>query len=151
MTRQIVIEFEKGGRFVANLMDDMAPNTCNAIWNKLPIVNAQCEHGKYSGEIFFFFTPQIRSDDLENPKWMGLYPGDILWNPHFLHKLHLTPARKVPQEICIVYGGCLPADECGQTPFNLFSRIVEGDLEELARIGMRLRREGFEKISFKKK
>lgn len=149
MVNQIEIEFEKGGRFVANLLENEAPRTCKAIWDKLPLV-CEAQHAQYSGQIIFFFTPTIRFDDLENPKVMGLFPGDISFNPHFLHKLHLTPALKIPQEIFITYGGCIPADFCGPSPVNHFARI-QGNLQELADVGIRNRREGFEKITLKKK
>jgi hypothetical protein len=150
MVKQIVIEFEKGGKFVADLLENEAPRTCKAIWDKLPIVS-DAQHAQYSGQLIFFFTPTLRLDDLENPKVMGLFPGDISFNTHFLHKLHLTPALNVPQEMFITYGGCIPADWCGPSPVNHFAKITQGSLEELAEIGKRTRREGFEKITMKKK
>jgi hypothetical protein len=147
MVKQIRIEFEKGGTFIADMLEDIAPKTCKAVWDKLPI-EADAQHAQYSGHIIFLFTPTITFDELENPKWMDLFPGDVTLNVHPLHKLHLTPAINIPIEIFIVYGGCLPADWCGPSPANHFAKIVEGNLEELAEIGRRNRREGFEKIKF---
>jgi len=149
MVNQINIEFQKGGKFIADMFEDVAPKICKAVWDALPIVS-DAQHAQYSGQLIFFFTPTIKFDETENPKWMGLFPGDLGFNPHSLHKLHLPPSN-FPHEVSIVYGGCLPADWCGPSPVNNFGRIVYGDLNELTEIGKRNRREGFEKITINRK
>ncbi|MEG2217792.1 MAG: DUF3830 family protein, partial [Clostridia bacterium] len=35
MTKQIRITFEKGGSFVADMLEDKAHETCKAVWNAL--------------------------------------------------------------------------------------------------------------------
>ncbi len=149
MARQIEIEFEKGGKFVATLLEDKAPKTCEAVWDALPLEN-KIQHAMYSGEGIFFFTPTIKFEELENPMVMGLLPGDIAFNTHWNHKLHLPPTS-IPQEIVIIYGGCLPQDHCGWIPCNYFAKIVEGNLSELKNIGKRIREQGMEKVTVRKK
>lgn len=149
IVKLIGVEFEKGGSFVATLLENEAPRTCSAIWDKLPIVS-EAQHAQYSGKIIFFFAPQIGFTELENPKLMNLVPGDIALNTHPLHKLHLTPSLGIPLEILIAYGGSLQADWCGPSPVNHFAKIAESDLDDLVKAGMRNRREGFEKIVLRK-
>lgn len=151
MSKQIEIEFERGGKFILSLLEDEAPKTCKLVWDALPI-ESEAQHAQYSGQLMFWFTPTIRFDELENPKLMGLFPGDLTFNPHFLHKLHVqTPSVAVPQEMLYVYGGCIPADWCGPSPVNHFAKTVQGSLEELVEIGKRTRRQGFEKVWMRRK
>lgn len=148
MAKQIEIEFEKGGKFIATLMEDKAPKTCKAVWDALPI-ESRIQHAKYSGEIIFLMTPPKLStfDELENPLVMGLLPGDIAFNT--LAKHHLPPPSS--QEILIIYGGALPRDMCGWLPSNHFAKIVDGSLEELANVGKRVYEKGMEKVVIRKK
>lgn len=37
MTKQIMFNFEKGGSFVVDLLEDVAPITCDMIWNSLEV------------------------------------------------------------------------------------------------------------------
>jgi hypothetical protein len=146
LAKQISVEFEKGGKFVAALLDDEAPKTCKVVWDALPL-ECVAEHAQYSGQLMFWFTPTIRFDDLENPKLMGLCPGDIAFNTHALHKWHLQPPKvAAAQEIFFVYGMCTPADQCGPSPVNHFAKMIDGSLDELVAVGKRTRREGFEKV-----
>ena len=150
MAKRISIEYERGGKFVLELLEKDAPKTCKVVWDALPI-ETDAQHAQYSGQLMFWFTPTVRFDELENPKVMGLFPGHLAFNPHFLHKLHVqAPSVAVPQEMFYVYGGCVPADWCGPAPVNLFANTVEGSLDELAEIGKRTRRLGFEKVWMKK-
>ena len=144
------IKLEKGGNFVADMLEKEAPKTCQKVWDALPIV-CDAQHAQYSGKIIFWFAPQVKFDEIENPKLMGLYPGDLAFNCHPLHRLHLTPSLGIPLEMLIVYGGCVQGDWCGTSPVNHFARIVEGNLDELEKIGLRIRREGFEKITLTRK
>jgi hypothetical protein len=146
LPKYVEIEFERGGKFALALSEDEAPHTCKAIWDALPL-ESEAQHAQYSGQLMFWFTPTIHFDELENPKLMGLFQGDLAFNPHSLHRLHVQAASvAVPQEIFYVYGGCIPADRCGPSPVNHFARTVQGSLQELAEIGKRTRRRGFEKV-----
>ena len=147
--KRIGIEFERGGKFVATLLENESPRTCNAVWNKLPIVS-DAQHAQYSGKIIFFFAPQIEFDELENPKLVGLFPGDVALNTHPFHKLNLTPSIGIPIEMLIAYGGSIQADWCGPSPVNCFAKITEGDMDNLVEVGLRTRRQGFEKITLTK-
>ena len=54
------IELEVGGiKSVAELLDDKAPFTCNALWDALPL-DAIGNHAKFAGEeVFFIFSRSI--------------------------------------------------------------------------------------------
>lgn len=64
--RKIVLEFERGGRLVADLLDTDAPDTAEALWKKLPM-REMCEHAKFSG-----FVLSILPDlDVHKAAWAG--------------------------------------------------------------------------------
>ena len=76
-----LIELEVGEiKSVAELMDEKAPVTCNALWDALPL-DAIGNHAKFAGEeVFFIFSryyapPRV---PMENPVMTSLMkPGEI--------------------------------------------------------------------------
>jgi len=145
MARQITIEFEKGGRFVATLLDGNAPKTCESAWNALPI-EGKVIHAAYAGELIFTFA-DFKVSVVENPKVMGLQPGDIAYNTHIL-PVQYPNGRLVPPELLFIYGPkVLPMGSCGWVPVNHFAKITEGDLKDLEKVGARVKEKGTEKVT----
>lgn len=73
MGKQIRFTFEKGGILIADLLEDVAPITCNVIWNALE--NPWTElmnHSKISGA-------QIETPYLPVPETLKL-PNENLWH-----------------------------------------------------------------------
>lgn len=138
MVKHFTLEFEKGGKFTAELLESSAPRTCKAFWDTLPIT-VRIEHAVYSGEAFFAVTPQLKIDYVENPKRLGFVPGDVAFNPLVLYGN--TP------EIVLVYGPFLPSDSTGPLSLNYFAKITKGNLDQLRAAGSRNRQEGFENIT----
>ena len=138
MVRRIEISFEKhDARAVAELVDDAAPLTAEAVWNALPLSGA-AYHAKWANNEVYILTPPFAEQDpgSENATVFPI-PGDILYLP-------VPKGNKVPpdmQEQCratglidlaIFYGRDnyrLGPD--GHMPGNLFATVTEG-LGELA-------------------
>ncbi|MBI3977964.1 MAG: DUF3830 family protein [Chloroflexi bacterium] len=138
MARQIEIRFEKGGRFVATLYDELAPQTCSAIWAALPI-EGPVRRGAFSGMVMFCWT-DVKVEGPENPKCYGLFPGDLGYYVN-VHKL------PIKNQINFIFGPAVIRDIGGESLVNHFGRITEGSLEELARIGERIWEYGREQVT----
>ena len=142
VTKKIEIEFEKGGKFIAALLEDKAPKTCKVVWDNLPL-SGKIGHAYFSGKMLYLVV-DTRFEELENAKSVGFLLGDIAY---------LTPfyGRDTPNEIAIIYGEALIQDVCGWIPANHFAKIIEGSLEDLKNVATRIREYGREKITIRKK
>ena len=148
MSRQIEIRLERRGiKCVADLFDEHAPNTCNAIWDALP-QGVNCFHSKYARNSIYTLVPAFTDDfpGLENPtltptagdlcffwfKGADLGSGGYGFTPDllpesgsgFIAELSLHYARN----------NLLLSPDSGWVPGNLFGTVVEG-LEEMAKGG----------------
>lgn len=139
-TRKVVLEFERGGRLIAELLDKDAPETAEAFWKKLPITDL-CEHAKFSGFVLSIL-PDLDVHKAENSRAIGVLPGQLLFNPH------LNNATWHKREISIVYGVAAMRDSFGYAPCNLFAEIREG-LDQLREIGIRIHHDGREKLTIR--
>lgn len=145
MARQVELRFEhRGVSCVADLFDELAPNTCTAIWDALPQgVNAF--HSKYARNSVYTLVPAFTDDypGLENPtltptagdlcffwfKGADLGSGGYGFTPDllpasgsgFIAELSLHYARN----------NLLLSPDSGWVPGTLFGSVVEG-LEEMA-------------------
>lgn len=139
--RRIVLEFERGGRLIADLLDEDAPETAQAFWNKLPM-RELCEHAKFSGFVISIL-PDLDVHKAENSRAIGVLPGQILFNPH------LNNSTWHKREIAIVYGVAAIRDSFGYAPCNLVANISEGQ-DLLREIGTRIHHEGREYLEVRK-
>lgn len=142
MTKKIEIDFEKGGMFIAALLEDKAPKTCKVVWDNLPL-SGKVGHAYFSGKMMYLLV-NTGFEELENAKSVGFLPGDIAY---------LTPyyGKDTPNEIAIIYGDTLVQDVCGWIPANHFAKIIEGSLETLKNVAERIREYGREKVTIRKK
>jgi hypothetical protein len=149
MPRQISIEFkDESERFIANMLDEAAPQTCSAVWDALPIDRDDARHPMYSG-LGVYTMVDFRLDVVENPYVTAGAVGDVLFhaNPN---KSWLFDSRPHACEIYIPYGPLLISDWAGETPLNKFAQIVEGDLTVLPAIGKRFREAGFQRMAIER-
>jgi hypothetical protein len=119
LEKKFVIEFSKGGKFTAVLLMTEAPKTCEAFLKALPL-EVKLRQARFAGEEFYFQANL--SAELENqisPTW-----GDISFNA--------DPKWKA---VCIYYGNNVKKTGL---PYNLFARVVSGNLEELKKVGERV-------------
>jgi hypothetical protein len=134
------LEFEKGGVFVARLLDADAPRTCGAIMARLPFAY-RFHHSIVSGQAIVTLPPDL-TVERENQRVAGIPPGAMT----FL--VRDEPAR-VPDEIYIAYGIFISR---GLTidmkqPVNVFGQIDE-NLYELSQVGRRILMNGAEVVTF---
>lgn len=137
---RITLQFEKGGVFVARLLEDQAPKTCRAIQARLPFAY-RFHHSIVSGQALVTLPPDL-TVERENQRVAGIPPGALA----FLVK---DEPVLVPDEIYIAYGifisRGLTVDM--KQPVNVFAQIEAG-LDELAQAGRRVLMQGAEMIRF---
>ncbi len=121
-TRRIRLSFPDTAESVeAELLVEEAPETCELIWQRLPL-EAKAIHGMYSGaEVFTMLEDPPRSA-AENLVQLPL-PGELLY--FYDEGSAAIGSRKAVGEICIVYGRgvVLRAHEGIPTRASLFARI----------------------------
>ena len=139
LSRKIEIKFEKGGIFTANLLEKEAPNTCETIWNRLPLT-LEFYNSIVSGQAIVTL-PKDLTVEPENQMTLGLPPGTLAYLVRDVPKL-------VPDEIYIVYGLFVSRGLTvnNYQPVNIFAQITE-NIEELKLIGKRILMKGAEKVT----
>jgi hypothetical protein len=134
------IEFEKGGSFIARLLEEEAPKSCKTIKERLPF-EYRFHQSIVSGQAMVCLPPDLTLER-ENQRVAGIPPGAI----SFLVK---DEPVLVPDEIYIAWGifisRGLTVD--AKQPVNVFAQIDE-NLDELAKIGKRVLLEGAEMVRF---
>jgi hypothetical protein len=140
MVKRIEIEFERGGKFTATLLEGETPQTCAILWDSLPI-EGLAANARYSGEEFFFKT-NLAEIEPENQR-MDFSTGDIVFNPesHF-------------RAMLFYYGHNLRLSE----PFNPLAKLdnnyVVGwgwPLDKIKEVGERIWLKGQEMVYVRKK
>jgi hypothetical protein len=131
MTSKIKMTFERGGQVTATLLEEAAPETCQVVLKALPVEH-EALHAMWAGEeIFFNGFPTEEDIGLENAT-ADIEPGDIAYNAPF-------------KSFCIFYGKSIPRSAVDQEiEVNVFAKA--DDVEELAKIGKRVRRQGIESV-----
>lgn len=134
------IEFEKGGVFLARLLEAEAPKTCRTIKARLPFAY-RFHHSIVSGQALVTLPPDL-TVERENQRVAGIPPGTLSF-------LVRDEPVLVPDEIYIAYGifisRGLSLDM--KQPVNVFARIEER-LDELAQVGRRVLMQGAETVGF---
>jgi len=146
MSKQLLLEFERGGQVTATLLEDEAPKTCKAVSASLPIEN-KVIHAKWAGdEIFFDGFPLHGELEYENAT-NDIKPGDVAV---ISTQAYLPSLGKGKTSFCIFYGKSRPRKAVDETvDVNVFARI--DDIEKITEIARRVRFSGSEKILIKVK
>ncbi len=137
---------------IALLLDDLAPRTCEALWQALP-QGDDAFHAKYASNEVYTLVPPFAADEpgLENPTLTPI-TGDLVYF-FFPSGLITRPdARgKAVVDLAIFYGrdNLLLSPTMGPIPANRFGEITE-NLEEMVQACDNIWREGFagEKLIF---
>ena len=157
MGRKIEIVLQKRGlRFVAELLKDAAPKTCEAVWRALPL-GGQTYHAKFANNEFFTLLPPFADPEpgLENPS-ITPSAGDVMY-------FYFTPGvARLPDiadyaervgyvDLAVFYArnNLIFSPTIGPIPGTVFATITE-NLEGLAAAGDSIWREGFvgERLTF---
>ena len=122
---------------VATLLEDLAPKTCQAVWDLLPF-NGNALHAKWCGNEIWTRMPKLRSFEPENetifPK-----PGDVF-------VFHVGPDM---YDFAIFYGTSWCFGPTGFFPGNFFATITE-NLAEFAKGCDAVLKEGTKKVIIEK-
>lgn len=127
MGKQIRITVEGGYEMIADMLEDLAPKTCQQLWDSLPIEDEMLQV-KWSGNVIYVFS-KIDLSEAECSRCHGVCIGDMLYNPH------VHDAAEHPHEIAFVYGPASMATVSGYAISNLFARIQPKYLEQLSKLG----------------
>ncbi len=137
---KLTLEFEKGGVFVARLLETAAPKTCRTITARLPF-DYRFHHSIVSGQALVTLPPDLTMER-ENQRVAGIPAGALSF-------LVRDEPVLVPDEIYIAYGifisRGLTVDM--KQPVNVFAQI-EDRLDELAQVGRRVLMSGAETVRF---
>ena len=137
-----LLKFEVPGErpFYADFLWEDAPETCSALMEALPYEDYELGHAKWSGCIISFFT-NMTFRNAENSRGHGVWPGDILYNPH------VHDCAYHPNEVSIVYGPAGMRTFSGYAVANLFARVRSEYLDALNALGNDINFHGIKTIS----
>ncbi|MGM0900495.1 MAG: DUF3830 family protein [Bacillota bacterium] len=138
--RKLKIKFERGGEVYATLLEEKAPNTCNGIWNQLPI-ESEMTHTRWSGrEIYTSITD--RPNLVRENQAIYMSVGEVCYWRDWTWEESPTP----PQAISIYYGADMARSQKGSEQVNVFAQVDYQDFKKLAEIGERVWLKGKEKV-----
>lgn len=159
MARYIeVILTKRDVRYVAKLLDDVAPKTCEAVWQELP-QEGNAFHAKYASQEIYALVPPFAETEpgLEHATLTPI-AGDLLY-------FYLPPGTVYIPEVCDVVDqtgvvdlasfynrdNFLFSPNVGPIRGNRFATITE-NLEVIAQAGDNIWREGFagERLLFRR-
>jgi len=145
LVRKIEFEFERGGKFVAELLEVEAPETCKYICDKLPITY-RVRQSTISGETLGINLDGWDFKKLENSNTM-VPPGELgFLTTHIPH----TPETKLYCQILFAYGPNQIHQMWGRaSPTNRFAKTVEGTVKELRDVATRIHEKGRENVTIK--
>ena len=147
--RHVKLTFVNTGESaVAELLEEDAPETCQHIWDLLPL-EGKMIHGQYSGAEVFLLVDDRQQVSLENLTQLPL-PGELLY--------YFGPVggrKESAKEICVIYGrGVVPRGHEGvPTSVTLFARIPgdwKYDWVDFANACRRVRFEGPQILRFER-
>lgn len=128
--KRVEMVFERGGRFVIDLLEDHAPKTCSALLKVLPLKGLEVRHAKSSGDEVYVQAMEMVTEEENN---VDPSQGDVVFN--------VMPNWRA---ICIYYGPKIT----NRINFNRFGKIAE-NLEELEEVGNRVWLQGTEKADLR--
>jgi uncharacterized protein DUF3830 len=140
VTRQIVYEFTRGGRVRATLLEDRAPRTCAAILAALPH-EADVLHARWAGREVFLPMPLAGTPPMEH-QVNRVSAGDVIyfreWEGLYEHTGFETMG--------LFYAAEIVRDWRGEARANWVARILPEDLDAIGEIGLRIWRQGGERV-----
>ncbi|MCF6138416.1 DUF3830 family protein [Pseudalkalibacillus berkeleyi] len=155
--RTFIIEFPKDNVVVrANLLDEKAPQTCEAFWNIIEVpLETSGKHAMYTGKEISVQFPQERCGSTAlhevRPENQTCFPqpGELLFT-----YVGAYAWEGMPKPIYDV--GCFYGPDArtffpmGWLPGNKFAKVWDEDLEKFAEMGTKASNEGIQPMVFKR-
>jgi hypothetical protein len=136
----IALAFERGGIVHAALLWEAAPETCAAVVAALPFT-VTVSHSRWSGrEINFPIGLGAKGPDRENDT-ATVNLGDVIYWREW------EKGARAAEALALYYGAEVTRDHRGYLPVNVFARIPPEEWGLATEIGLRVWRQGFEKVS----
>lgn len=144
MGRFIRLSFPaEGAAAVAELLEQAAPRTSEAVWSALPVAG-MAHHAVYSGSEGVLLLPEVLRIDPENAT-SDVSTGDVAFTWFAAGSAYGVDADFA--EICWFYAeDARPSMHGGAAPVSLFARIV-GDAAAFYAVCRRMRREGIKPLA----
>ena len=144
MKKRILITFENGESFPATLKEDKAPQTCEKVWEALPLCSV-VRHSRWSGRDLNF---AIKSNGLPKRENQTIFTsiGEVV----YWRDWPLETDSKVNEVIAIYYGAEHTRSNKGDELVNVFAQIDYTQFELLETVGERIWLNGTEKIKIEK-
>lgn len=136
----IVFSFERGGRLVARILPEVAPQTVEAFLKMLPI-HATVYHSRWSGREINFPVKSGIKVARENQTTQTNTGDVIYWKEWEMEN------REAAEAVAIYYGPEVTRDHRGYLPVNVFARIPPSQWKKIEEIGLRVWQHGIERVS----
>ena len=140
MAQRIALEFARGGRVRAVLLADKAPKTCAAIWSRLPH-EAEVLHARWAGREIFLPIPLPDKPPMENLT-NRVSAGEIIYFREWEGQYDNTGFETMG----LFYGAEAIREWRGDVRANLIARLLPEDLPLLEEVGLRVWRQGAERV-----
>lgn len=140
MVQRIRLEFARGGQVGAVLLADKAPRTCAAIWSALPH-EAEVLHARWAGREIFLSMPLPDKPPMENLTNRAS-AGEIIYFREWEGQYDTTGFETMG----LFYGAEVIREWRGDVRANLIARLVPEDLPVLEAVGLRVWRQGAERV-----
>ncbi|SMQ81464.1 Protein of unknown function [Bacillus sp. OV166] len=140
--RQILIKFENGESFPATLLEDKAPQTCQIVWEALPI-SQTVRHSRWSGREVNFEISSTSMPKREN-QTISTSVGEIV----YWRDWALESEPDVLEVLAIYYGAEHTRSHKGDEPVNVFAQVDFTYLDLLQKVGERIWLDGTERVTF---
>ncbi|AND40568.1 DUF3830 family protein [Cytobacillus oceanisediminis] len=142
--KRILITFENGESFPATLKEDKAPQTCEKVWEALPLCSV-VRHSRWSGRDLNF---AIKSNGLPKRENQTIFTsiGEVV----YWRDWPLETDSKVNEVIAMYYGAEHTRSNKGDELVNVFAQIDYTHFELLETVGERIWLNGTEKIKIEK-
>ncbi|WP_404354837.1 DUF3830 family protein [Cytobacillus firmus] len=142
--KRILITFDNGESFPATLKEDKAPQTCEKVWEALPLCSV-VRHSRWSGRDLNF---AIKSNGLPKRENQTIFTsiGEVV----YWRDWPLETDSKVNEVIAMYYGAEHTRSNKGDELVNVFAQIDYTHFELLETVGERIWLNGTEKIKIEK-
>lgn len=135
---KIEFVFERGGRLVAQLLPELAPETVSYVLKLLPL-EATVYHTRWCGREIYLPVKGEGQVPREN-QTVQTNTGDVIYWREW------EKAEDAAEAISIYYGPELVRDHRGFLPVNVFGRVSQDQWKVIEEVGLRVWQRGVERV-----